>query len=104
MPHTANAFQVLCRIEPRLRSLFEKAKRTSSRRWYAWLSERGRWHVGLVETLEVLVGFSAEKRHPDLVTSSAYDAAYEAIYSVLRPDKRFAMPSVEELLAEARNR
>ena len=103
MPHNDD-FEMLCRIEPRLRSLYERAKRTPAFHWYAYLDESDRWQIGMVEELENLVGHFAAKRDPLLTDSVAYDTAYHAIHSVLRPEKRFAMPSVEQLLAEARKR
>lgn len=38
---------------------------------------------GLVEELELLVGFSAEKRHPLLTNSLAYDVAYHTIHDAM---------------------
>lgn len=34
MPHNADDFKRLCKLEPRLRSLYEKAKRTPAVCWY----------------------------------------------------------------------
>lgn len=83
MPHYTDAFKRLCKLEPRLRTLYERAKRTPARKWCGYYDQTGTGHVGLVESLETLVGFSAEKRHPDLITSAAYDVSYHVIHDAM---------------------
>ena len=83
MSHNTDAFEALCRIEPRLHELLERAKQTPAAHWYAHF-EGGKLVPGLVEELEMLVGFSAEEKYPDLTTSLAYDTAYQVIHGAMK--------------------
>jgi hypothetical protein len=85
-------FEDLARLEPRLQSLLEEARRHhNSRRpdfcanavWYGYAG-----HLpGLKPRLLFLVGYERRDRHPVLSTSLAYDVAYDTIYQAL-PDCR----------------
>jgi hypothetical protein len=84
-------FADLVEIEPRLGDLLAEAKAISSdgipnfcanRVWYGYLNDGKK---GLKHKMEDLVGFFAERKDPKLITSSAYDLAYETIYGTL-PD------------------
>lgn len=83
----------LVRLEPRLRSLFDEARRVKDDRrtssfcanavWFGW--EAG-LHAGFKWRMSKLVGYDA-RPHAILGTSRAYDVAYETIYNAL-PDCR----------------
>ena len=97
-------FRALCKIEPALSSLYEQARKTPQSRWYGYFDSSGHGHPGLVERLETTVGFSAKNRDPRLTSPEAYALCYSVIHSALRREKRFTMPSIGELLTEARKR
>ena len=90
-PDTALTFEDLCRIEPRLATLYNEAKSIrddkrkpsfcANRTWYACGSLR--------ERTTPLVGCAVKRRggDPRLATSRAYDTAYHTIYDAL-PDCR----------------
>lgn len=73
-------FLKLCAVEPRLWSLYRKAKREKPGPGFC---ANRVWYVTLKPQLVQLVGWHAER--PELRTSHAYDLAYDTIYEAL-PD------------------
>ena len=84
MPNIETEFDKLCTLEMRLRKLHEHPRRTPASCRYAHFDKTDSWRLGMVEELESLVGNFAEKRHPALATSAAYDGAHQKIHNALR--------------------
>jgi hypothetical protein len=93
MPRNTDAFEALCRIEPRLCRLFERAKRIAKneagkvcplRVWHGYW-QFGQFVFGMKSELEKLVGDGARKRDPRLASCAGYDCGYQTIFNAL-PD------------------
>lgn len=74
----------LIKLEPRLLSLFQLAKAAYDDRSTDSYCANMIWYRSFKPIVCALVGWSADNPpHPSLITSAAYDIAYETIYDAL---------------------
>lgn len=85
-------FDRLCELEPKLKSLADEASATrddgtkeafcANAIWYGYFG-----HPGIKPRLLLLVGWERPDGPDELLTTEAYDVAYDTIYNML-PDCR----------------